>query len=82
MCQRRQLTLNVVLAAAGLLAVAVDSDIWAGPGDIEVSLDSHVCGCSVERSDVRGGELLSEGVMMVGDVAGSRAKEIVAEHCK
>ena len=79
-----ELTLDVALAAAGLLAMAVNSDIWASPGNVKVSLDSHVCGCSVERSgcDVGGGELLGEGVMMVRDVAGSRAKEIVAEHCR
>jgi hypothetical protein len=35
---------------ACLLASSIED--WALPGDVEISLDGHVCGCCVERSGV------------------------------
>ena len=49
---RRQLTLDVVITV-GDLAVLVDSVVRASPGDVEVSLDNHVCGSCVEVAGVR-----------------------------
>lgn len=46
--------LTLVGALGGDVAVVVDLDLRAVPGDVEVSLDDHVCGGWGKETFVRG----------------------------